>query len=45
MIIFLRNVYLWTLHAAVTGEKITTETLRDAVSLVLAHKLTRVKLK
>ena len=33
------------MHAAVTGEKIAAETLGDAVSLVLAHELTRVKLK
>ena len=46
--VYFRNrleAHLWTLHAAVTGEKIAAETLRDAVSLVLAHELARVKLK
>lgn len=46
--VYLRNrlkAHLWTLHAAVAGEKVAAETLRDAVSLVLTHELTRVKLK
>ena len=33
------------MHAAVAGEKVAAETLRDAVSLVLTHELARVKLK
>ena len=33
------------MHAAVAGEKVAAETLRDAVGLVLTHELTRVKLK
>ena len=46
--VYFRNrlkAHLWTLHAAVAGEKVAAETLRDAVGLVLTHELTRVKLK
>ena len=46
--IYFRNrleAHLWTLHAAIASEKIAAETLGDAVGLVLAHKLARVKLK
>ena len=46
--VYFRNrlrAHLWALHAAVAGEKVAAETLRDAVGLILTHELTRVKLK
>ena len=41
----LRPAHLGALHAAVARKKVTAETLRDAVGLVLAHQLARVKLQ